>query len=200
LRYHLFARILSVLAVTSSLSLSSAPAHASNITRQAVLSAAGAQVGVPYVWGGENRHGFDCSGLVQYVFSKAHVQLPRTADRQYLVGTPVSYEQAKPGDLMFFNTGSQPGNVTHVGIYLGHDRMLHAPRAGSSVSVASVASRSWFRPRLLGIRRVSKEVFKLHRAPVGWERQSMPVGVKITIDNNHGRPTLVSRLKDEAGG
>src|SRR5205814_9044696 len=67
---------------------------------------------------------------------------------------------AKPGDLLFFNTGNQPREITHVGIYMGNGHMLHAPRTGKKVQYASVAPGSWFAQRLLGVRRVSVEFWK----------------------------------------
>jgi hypothetical protein len=156
-------------------------AHAENLTRPVVVKKAAQLKGIPYVWGGESLTGFDCSGLVQYVFGKAHIQLPRTADAQMAYGSPVPYSSAKPGDLMFFNTGNKPGEVTHVGIYMGNGHMLHAPRPGKKVQFASVSPRSWFRPRLLGIRRVGKHTFALARKPVGWELSQMPQKLNIKL-------------------
>lgn len=165
----------------------------SKSSRQKVVATAHKQVGVPYVWGGESRRGFDCSGLVQYVYGKAGVSLPRTADRQFKYGTPVKYGQARPGDLMFFNTGGGSGQVTHVGIYMGNQHMLHAPKPGKKVQYAKVGPRSWFRPRLLGIRRVNERVFELARKPHGWEKAALPEGVVYAITDK-GWPSVVDRL------
>lgn len=101
----------------------------------AALTAARAQIGVPYVWGGESiaEGGFDCSGLVQYAFSQAGIKLPRVAADQQRVTTPVAADQARPGDLVFYGRPA-----THVGIYLGGGKMLAAPRAGDRVKIQAV--------------------------------------------------------------
>lgn len=170
-----------------------APAAIVKSNRQKVVATAHRQVGIPYVYGGESRRGFDCSGLVQYVYGKAGVQLPRTADHQFKYGTPVKIGQAKPGDLMFFNTGGGSGMVTHVGIYMGNQHMLHAPKPGKKVQYAKVGPRSWFRPRLLGIRRVDERVFELARKPMGWEKSALPDDVRYSISGQRW-PHVVDRL------
>lgn len=99
-------------------------------------------LGVPYVWGGESPSGFDCSGLVQYVYRQVGVNLPRTSQEQATVGTPVaSLADAKPGDLVFFagsdGTDASPG---HVGIYIGNGKMIDAPYTGTSVQIQPVGN------------------------------------------------------------
>lgn len=98
-----------------------------------VINAAMKFLGVPYKWGGTSPKGFDCSGLMQYVFKRFGVNLPRTAALQSRVGTPVSAAQAQPGDLLFFG---QP--VHHVGMYIGGGKMLNAPHTGAVVRIDSV--------------------------------------------------------------
>jgi hypothetical protein len=160
-------RVLASLATTGALLLGLAPdALAANVTRPQVVKAAKRQKGVPYVWGGASRRGFDCSGLVQYVFAKAHIPLPRTADQQYAYGSPVPLAQAKPGDLMFFNTGHRQGEVTHVGIYMGNGHMIHAPRPGKKVQFASV--KGFFASRLVGVRRIRRQTFALAQRQAPW--------------------------------
>ena len=82
-------------------------------------------LGVPYVYGGSTpTGGFDCSGFVQYVYRQMGIDLPRTADVQYLVGTPVEKDQLRTGDLVFF--AGDYVNVSHVGIYLSDGNFIHA--------------------------------------------------------------------------
>ncbi|HVV35261.1 MAG TPA: NlpC/P60 family protein [Acidimicrobiales bacterium] len=90
-------------------------------------------IGTKYVWGGEKPGGFDCSGLVQYVYSKLGVNLPRHSSDQAKVGTPVALGDLKPGDLVFFGTP-----VDHVGIYAGGGKMVVAPHTGDVVKVEDV--------------------------------------------------------------
>ena len=89
------------------------------------------EIGKPYVWGAEGPNTFDCSGLMQWIFGKAGLKLPRTAREQQRVATPVT--DPRPGDLVFYNSPA-----THVGLYLGGGRMLHAPNARTVVKVAKV--------------------------------------------------------------
>ncbi len=98
----------------------------------AAVSLAGSYIGVPYKWGGTDpASGLDCSGLVQLVYSRLGVQLPRTSQQQQHSGTEVaSLDAAQPGDLVFFG---EPAH--HVGIYVGDGKMIDAPHTGSSVGV-----------------------------------------------------------------
>ena len=95
--------------------------------------------GIPYVWGGASpRSGFDCSGLVQYVYGKLGIALPHYTVSQYGRGRPVSRSSLRPGDLVFFY------GLGHVGIYAGGGKYIHAPRAGTTVRWASLASNASF--------------------------------------------------------
>jgi cell wall-associated NlpC family hydrolase len=109
--------------------------------------------GVPYVLGGDNpKAGFDCSGLVQYVFAAHAIDVPRTVAEQYRVGVPVKLADLLPGDLVFFSTiGPGP---THVGIAISRDEFVHAPNSKGVVRVEPVDSPYWH-DRFVGARRVS---------------------------------------------
>jgi peptidoglycan DL-endopeptidase CwlO len=90
-------------------------------------------LGVPYVWGGASPRGFDCSGLVMYVFAQMGISLPHSSYSQAAMGTPVSISQLQPGDLVFFTGAS------HVGIYIGGGQFIHAPHTGDVVKISSLS-------------------------------------------------------------
>ena len=108
------------------------PSHGVSSRAQSALNFALAQLGKPYIWGGTGPTGYDCSGLMMVSWGKAGVSLPRTAAAQYAAGTPVSTSDLQPGDLVFFYPG-----ITHVGMYIGDGKFIHAssPRTGIKVSV-----------------------------------------------------------------
>jgi cell wall-associated NlpC family hydrolase len=110
-------------------------------------------VGVNYRRGGTNPdNGLDCSGFVQVVFSEAAgLLLPRTAGEQSKIGEKVDKKELKAGDLVFFNTMRHA--FSHVGIYLGDNRFLHAPRTGAEVRVEDMRQNYWTK-RYNGARRV----------------------------------------------
>nr|WP_283809026.1 glucosaminidase domain-containing protein [Vagococcus allomyrinae] len=94
-------------------------------------------LGLPYVWGGTTINGFDCSGLVQYVYQKAaNVSLPRVTWQQETVGTEVGLDELKTGDLLFFGAR---GATHHVAMYLGDGLFIHAPEPGDVVKITSIA-------------------------------------------------------------
>ncbi|MBR7832167.1 C40 family peptidase [Actinospica durhamensis] len=100
---------------------------------QRAISAAYAELGKPYVWGAVGPYGFDCSGLMQHVWAKAGVMLPRTSQEQASIGPPVPLSGIRPGDLVIYFAGR-----THVGMYVGHGLVIHAPRPGSEVQFAAL--------------------------------------------------------------
>lgn len=110
-------------------------------------------VGVRYRWGGNDEDsGLDCSGFVRLVFKDSvGASLPRTAREMSDVGEKIDVNELKPGDLVFFNTMRRA--FSHVGIYLGDNHFMHAPRAGAEVRVESMSSDYWVK-RFNGARRV----------------------------------------------
>lgn len=108
-------------------------------------------IGVPYVFGGTSTGGFDCSGYTQHVFAMMGLHIPRTADAQYYAGSRVTRSTMVPGDLVFFQT-YEPG-PSHVGIYLGNGRFVHAS-SSHGVMVSSLSDSYWS-VRYLGAKRLA---------------------------------------------
>ncbi|MFG3636550.1 C40 family peptidase [Streptomyces huasconensis] len=100
-----------------------------------VIAFAEAQIGKPYVWGATGPDSYDCSGLTQDAWKAAGITLPRTTWDQVKAGTTVKTADAKPGDLVFFYD-----DISHVGIYIGGGKMIHAPKPGAKVRVESIFS------------------------------------------------------------
>lgn len=120
--------------------------------RERVVQAGLEAIGTPYSWGGDDADGFDCSGLVLYVFREiAGLELPRTARAQRSEGKTVSAKkELRPGDLVFFATRGR-GVTSHVGIYIGQNKFVHAPRRGTKVRVDDMKTAYWSK-RYLGAR------------------------------------------------
>jgi len=118
-----------------------------------VVTTALAQVGVPYHYGGSTpATGFDCSGLVSYVFGQQGIAVPRTAAQQFAAVMAVREQDLRPGDLVFFRLAGPKAEVSHVGIYSGAGRFVHAPQSGRRVGEASLDDE-YYRPRLAGFGR-----------------------------------------------
>jgi cell wall-associated NlpC family hydrolase len=115
-------------------------------THSSVVSIAERYLGVPYRWGGATPSGFDCSGLVMYVFGQVGVSLPHSSYAQYGMGSPVSRDQLQPGDLVFFD------GLGHVGIYVGGNSFIHAPHTGDVVKISSLTG--WYASTYVGARRI----------------------------------------------
>lgn len=93
--------------------------------------------GIPYLWGGETPAGFDCSGLILYVYRQHGVELPHYSGSQFLLGTKVAPAALQPGDVVFFGSP-----IHHVGMYVGGDYFIHAPRTGDFIKISRLSARS----------------------------------------------------------
>lgn len=111
---------------------------------QQLLAEASQLEGIPYVYGGSTPSGFDCSGFTSYVFAQAGKTIPRTSSEQAAAATPVSGDDLRPGDLIFYSPG---GSVSHVAIYAGNGMVWEAPGSGDQVRYGPVwdVSRSYGR-------------------------------------------------------
>ena len=112
--------------------------------------------GVPYRLGGADPAGFDCSGLVQYVFAQYGVAIPRVVEQQWEVGNKVKPSKIEPGDLIFFNTKGRGDGASHVAIAIGGDSFVHAPNSSGVVRIETLGSTYWG-SRYIGARRVKPE-------------------------------------------
>ena len=119
--------------------------------RQRIVADAKVLLGTPYVWGGSTPKGFDCSGFVQYIMNQNGISLPRTTTEQYKVGTYVAKSDLQPGDLVFLQNTYRKG-ISHVGIYIGDGKMIHA--SSSKGVVTSSLSSSYYIQHYYGARRV----------------------------------------------
>lgn len=120
-----------------------------NPHRERILGSIREYLGVRYRLGGTSPNGFDCSGLVYYVYCKNGIRVPRTATEQYGVGKKVERERLAPGDLVFFSRRVSRRSIGHVGVYVGDNRFIHAPSFGLRVSYANMNDGYW-RARYLG--------------------------------------------------
>jgi hypothetical protein len=123
--------------------------YGTNYLRDALVKTARDFIGVPYLWGGASLEtGFDCSGLTMTVYQLNGLNLPRHSKTQYDAGSPVSTKQLQKGDLVFF-AGSGKEKVSHVGIYIGDGKFIHAPSQGKKICVEYL-STPFFAKRFVG--------------------------------------------------
>jgi len=134
--------------------IASAASTSGSHTGESIVRTASRLRGVRYRWGGSSRSGFDCSGFTRYVFrQRAGIDLPHSASAQFRTGKPVRRNELKPGDLVFFQTYRR--GASHVGIYIGNGKFIHASSARGRVRVDSL-NDGYYRQRYLGARRVVK--------------------------------------------
>ena len=135
------------------------PSTAFNPAADEVLFRAIGLVGTPYVWGGNTpSSGFDCSGLIGFVYQDvAGIRLPRTtAQMMQMQGQQIPRSQLQSGDIVFFATAGR-GRVSHAGIYVGEGRFVHAPSSGGTVRLDSVNATYWNKAYLQAKRVLSSE-------------------------------------------
>jgi cell wall-associated NlpC family hydrolase len=119
--------------------------------RSSIALLALSMIGVPYRYGGSDpRDGFDCSGLVYYTYTRHGHSVPRTSRQQFDAALKVPIEEAAAGDLLFFQ---DQANLSHVGIYLGDGRFVHAPSSGNTVSIARM-DEPYYRRHLVAVGRL----------------------------------------------
>lgn len=129
-------------------------------------------IGIAYKFGGSTpMRGLDCSGFIRYIFKQSlRLNMPRTAAEQAHVGIPIKKQELQAGDLVFFNTRGRVNS--HVGLYLGEDKFIHAPRTGKQIEIDSLKSSYWAK-RYNGARRIIYDKATLD---------------KITTDSNNENP------------
>jgi gamma-D-glutamyl-L-lysine dipeptidyl-peptidase len=122
-----------------------------NSTRRSIVKTAENFIGVSYLWGGSSaREGFDCSGLTMTVYRHNGLNLPRTSMQQWKVGKPVVRNQLIKGDLVFFATSGWK-KISHVGIYIGNNKFIHASGSGKNIRIDSLSSK-YYNSRYVGAR------------------------------------------------
>lgn len=135
-------RIQAVLSILSIMSLSwcSQAAEPAPPPAHPAVTVAKRLLGSPYRYGGATPKGFDCSGLVHYAFTHSGYRMPRTTTAQFESTFAVDTKRLQAGDLLFFKI---EGKVSHVGIYVGNNRFIHAPSSGKRVDYASLSNPYW---------------------------------------------------------
>jgi cell wall-associated NlpC family hydrolase len=151
----------------------------------AAFEAAKGELGVPYLWGGTSpKTGFDCSGLMQWAYRKGGVDLPRVAEDQARVGTPVDMSHLREGDLVFFQDST--GYIHHVGMYVGNHRFLHAPHTGDVVRYSDLRETYWTQ-QFAGGR---------HVVPLSAPTNGASAGVRVAAPAGAGAAGVAPALRD----
>lgn len=145
-------KIVTLLVLILIIFTSSASASTTQSKADKVLQTAKSYTGVRYVSRGTSPRGFDCSGYTQFVLKKSGINIPRTAARQYSIGSAVKKSNLKVGDLVFFSTYKR--GASHVGIYAGNNKFIHSS-SSKGVTTTSLSNVYW-KTRYIGARRIIK--------------------------------------------
>ena len=127
-----------------------------------IIAYATQEIGKPYVFGDEGPDSFDCSGLMQYTFGKAGLKLPRIAAEQQKFASPISADQARPGDLVFWGAPAH-----HVALYIGGGRIISAPKPGAKVHITNLYGNHTF-GRVSGVFGTVSNIVNTALTPVVW--------------------------------
>jgi murein DD-endopeptidase len=156
---HLASRVSILVAVLTLASCASPPDRYDRTPRafvgDEIALRAIAHVGKPYRFGGADLDGFDCSGLVYFIHNELGISTPRTAADQHGAAEPVKLKGLAPGDLLFFRTTSR-NRITHVGIYAGDGRFVHAPQSGRPIELRALDD-DYYRSRLVSAGRLHRD-------------------------------------------
>ena len=152
-----------------------------------LIETALAQQGVRYVWGGTSRGGFDCSGFVQYVFRQHGVNLPRTSRDQATRGTAIPKGSLRAGDCIFFVTRGR--SISHVGIYIGNNKFVHASSGGGRVRVNEL--KGYYAERYAGARRMSSKFVGSELAQLDFDKWASTMPFEEVPDDIDPEPDMV---------
>lgn len=119
--------------------------------RDKIISMGMQYIGTPYVWGGTTPGGFDCSGLMQYIFGKAGVKLPRISYQQADYGKRINLDALQAGDLVAWNDSTRNAGADHIALYIGNGQILEAPHTGASVRVRTLTPGKGFDASAWGV-------------------------------------------------
>lgn len=158
-------------------------------TRHTVLLKGKKYIGTPYLWGGTTPKGFDCSGLIHYLYHQEGVNIPRNSREQFSRLQATSEPQ--PGDLVFFR---KKGVINHVGLYLGGGRMLHAPQTGMRVRVENIKRGKW-PGRYAGARKAVKDKSAFLLAANGKSKKAAASGKLLAKNDKTARKAADNKAK-----